>query len=410
MSGASLSHGRQMFFIVVICLSSFAYMHDMIVSPVIYDLFAALSDDPAGADLIVSCSSAFMAASMAASAWLMKKFSKKALLTVGLLVFAVAGASTTLFFNVAYICVMRSIVGAAAGIVATAALSLISEIFVDEDQRGTMIGVYNGTMSAIGALLSIVAGKMAASFGWMSVWQLYWVGIPIAICCMAGIPSARNTGGAAEVARKGNGGSRFPWMRLIGLVAPFLVFGTLYSIAYFQISVYIGEIGIGDQVFSGIAAAMGTAGSFLLCLFFGLFNRYFKHGVMVGCCFAIGCCYLCMFLVPCRPVALVAPFIIGGSFGLAYSLLIFEASTFVPEESVGTSIAICSAISTCSMFVSNFFVTFLRWILQTDTILGILPVLAAIGLAMGVVEVCIERYYRRARIGSYARVEQGEPT
>lgn len=393
-----LSKGKTLFFFIVVCLTHFSYMNDMIIAPVVATLYDTFPSQVNLANFIVSGPALIMTLTMFASAWLMQKVSKKTLIIVSMIFFTIGGIGGALFINAYYMAFMRGIIGASVGIISTVALAMLSEVYSNEEKRGVMMGIYNAVMSAIGAVLSFVAGQIVILFNWTSVWGIYWVSIPITILCFFGLPQTPAEG-SRKKENEDTTKTKFPLGIVLGLSLAFLCFGTLYNIVYYQISVYVADTGIGNEALAGTLASIGTIGCFIFSLAFGPLYKKWKHGIMIVTPLVMGLSYAAMYLFPSIPIGIISTFLIGACFGLAFSCLLMEATVFVPQEHVSSSIAICSAIAGFSMFLSTYFTTLLRTIMQVNNLHGILLIVAVIAILIGIAEVFLTIYYKKKGIG-----------
>ena len=91
-----------------------------------------------------------------------------------MILFAVSAILGGAVANVYYVLVMRILVGISMGFVNAAAMALIAEVYVDEDKRGTIMGIFNATMAGTGAVISLIAGVFAVR-SWNEVFKVYWI-------------------------------------------------------------------------------------------------------------------------------------------------------------------------------------------------------------------------------------------
>ena len=80
---------------------------------------------------------------------LMAIMRKKTLLIIGVVIFTIGAVFGIAIENAVYMAVMRAIVGVAVGIVAPVCMAIMADIFHDEKQLGSMIGIWNAGMSGI---------------------------------------------------------------------------------------------------------------------------------------------------------------------------------------------------------------------------------------------------------------------
>ncbi len=85
---------------------------------------------------------------------LMKKISKRKLMLFGSICFFIGGFGAVFTSSMEYLALMRTLDGLSDGILAATALSLITELYKDERERASMIGLYTGVSAAFGFAFS----------------------------------------------------------------------------------------------------------------------------------------------------------------------------------------------------------------------------------------------------------------
>ncbi len=89
---------------------------------------------------------------------------QKEILIGAMILFAVSAILGGAVANVYYVLVMRILVGISMGFVNAAAMALIAEVYVDEDKRGTIMGIFNATMAGTGAVISLIGRCICSTF------------------------------------------------------------------------------------------------------------------------------------------------------------------------------------------------------------------------------------------------------
>ncbi len=379
--GKQMSKTRAVILVIAIFLSNIAYMNDMIIVPAVAQFYEMFPDQTLLVNFIVSGPSLLMMAAMLLSAKLMQKFSKKDLILVGLVIFTLSGVFGILKLNAMYMAIMRAFVGFSTGLISATSVALLSEVFTDEKTRGFVLGLNTATMSALGAVLSLISGHIAVG-NWMNVFKLYWIAVPVIALIVLSVP--RMKPGLEEVAEKAK--TKFPLKNILWLSFSFVMFSTMYSIVYFQISIYVAETGIGNEALAGLLSSVTTIGSAVAAAAFGILYLKIKRFTMCTAFFFAGFSFVLMVIAPSAVLAGVSCAFLGVAFGIAFSCLMMEATVLVPEEHVSTSVSIASAIGCVAMFLSTYFSSFLQFILNVDTLKGIMPVLAGLCIILGVVE------------------------
>ena len=153
-----MTRGRALLFLISLFLTNVAVMADMVIIPAGNGLYETFQND-AAVNFILSGPSFIMLFSAMLCGKLMQYLSKKKILIGAMILFAVSAILGGAVANVYYVLVMRILVGISMGFVNAAAMALIAEVYVDEDKRGTIMGIFNATMAGTGAVISLMDSR-----------------------------------------------------------------------------------------------------------------------------------------------------------------------------------------------------------------------------------------------------------
>jgi EmrB/QacA subfamily drug resistance transporter len=103
---------------------------------------------------------------------------RKAVFCVGLAVFAAGSASSAFSTSVTTLDVSRAVMGVGAACIMPATLSIISDVFREDESRSRAIGIWSGTTGLGIAIGPIAGGWLLAHFWWGSI---FLVNVPVAI-------------------------------------------------------------------------------------------------------------------------------------------------------------------------------------------------------------------------------------
>jgi predicted MFS family arabinose efflux permease len=263
-------------------------------------------------------------------------------------------------------------------------MTIIADIFNDESKRSSMLGVYNGGMSAVGAAIGYISG-FVATLGWTMVFRIYLVAIPILIMIFLFVPTDQVTTATVEKSKNAaadKSNEKMPWAKVIALGAAFLIFGAVYCIAYFQISMIVAEKAIGDVTFIGTLSALGTVGCFITCFLFGKIYGVFKRSTPIIAYTIMALSFGMLYFSSSSIVAVIACTLLGAMYGLGMSYYFMHCTMIVPESRIPMSIGFTSFCMSIGTFLSVYLATFLQGVMGVTTITEIMPVLIAI-LAIG---------------------------
>ncbi|RHO61113.1 MFS transporter [Eubacterium sp. AM05-23] len=380
-----ISRARTIIFMLALILSTVACMADMVLVPSVASFYDVFSNHLTLVNYIVSGPALVMVLTSLLSAKLMHIFDKKTLIVTSFLVFAISSIGGILIENIFYIALMRTFVGASMGIIGACSMALLSEIFEDEKTRSFMMGIYNAGMAIVGALLGIVAG-LFATFAWQSVFKVYWISVPILIILILALPKTQAEKEQTED-RQNSPHQRLFNSRFTLLCISFIILNMVYCIVYFQISLYVAETGIGNESITGILSSLGTVGSALAGIAFGLIYNKLKHNSMILSFVLIASCYAVLYFAPALLPALVTCAIIGGAYGIGLNCAMMEATLFVNSSQISTGISVISAVTGIGTFASTYLASLLQGILHTSSLRNIMPILIAICCVLIVVEI-----------------------
>jgi EmrB/QacA subfamily drug resistance transporter len=103
---------------------------------------------------------------------------RKVVLMTGVLAFALASLAAGLSPNFTFLVVARGVQGLAAALISPAALSIITTLFAEGEERNRALGIWGG-MGASGAALGVVLGGLITdTVGWQ--W-IFFINVPIAL-------------------------------------------------------------------------------------------------------------------------------------------------------------------------------------------------------------------------------------
>jgi MFS family permease len=384
-------------FVIAIMLSCVVIMGELIVTPIFYNIFAAFPDNALAANTIVSGPALMVVIASLLATVLMKRLSKKSIILFGTILFTLCGIAGGIFSSVYLILVSRLFNGLGVGLVNVAAFALIAEVYTDENKRATFMGVFNGVMAGIGAVLSILSGLLAVTL-WRESFKLYYLGIPVLVMTAFFLPGGTHESAAEDVSAR-NTVRRQPLGKTFWtMLGAFAFFSLAYGIIMFFTSTYVAENSLGTEVFAGTLTSLATVGSMVFCLAFGIVYRKFKQStVLSGYCFAI-LGFLLLFFFPNRPVALVANVLFGGFYGIVYTYMLTHIPAIIPVERIDDSMGLITATYGIASFLLPYFVSALMSIFNIESITTIFGIGSLFGV-LAVITQCIAAAGTKKREG-----------
>ena len=125
------------------------------------------------------------------ASFLCKRLDKKIVLIIGGVFFTVGSILGVMVLDPYYMAFMRTLVGIGAGIEQVVAVSMIADVYEDENERAKVTGAYNATMSVVGIAYSYLAGVLANGGVWKNAFMCYWAAIPMLIFLFVFVTSVK---------------------------------------------------------------------------------------------------------------------------------------------------------------------------------------------------------------------------
>lgn len=382
-----MSKNKRTLCLIALMLTNLAVMHDLVVIPVISNLYGEFADHMGAVNYIVSGPALIVVFTSLLASYLCKKLDKKVVLIAGALFFAVGAIFGVVVANPYYMVFMRTLVGIGAGFEQVVAVALIADVYEDENERAKMTGYYNATMSFVGIAYSYVAGILANSGVWQNAFKCYWIAVPMVVFLFLFVPSVKPDDGVkaeqGQKKEKESLGLRF-WVLEISWFIANVLFGA--TVLYY-VSMYIAENQLGDVAFSGMATSVKQIVGFVLCLFFGAIYSKLKRNTITISYFIAAITLVIMVVAPSAFGAVVIATICGCCYKIIFSYMYAHGFTLVPASRIDDSVAITTAVYGIGSFVSTYFATWIMKLMNTDRITETWIVAAVLFAVLGVIEV-----------------------
>ena len=331
-----MSKPKFILFCAALILTHVISMHDMVIYPIVNNLYELFYENMAGVNFIISGPAIFMFVASLLAPYIMKVIDKKTLLIIACVIFAVFSIGGAAVTSVTYMIIARSICGFMYGIVQVVVIGIVADHFIDDNKRATFMGVYNAGMAAIGAVMSAVAGVLAVN-GWKNAYYTYLISIPMILLVIFFVPRIQakieeaqeeaKTADVSAVKAKGGFSAKF-WIMLI----TFFVLCVAYTPMMMMTSVYIAENALGNEALAGLAGSVGTIASGVFCLLFGLVYSKLKARTSLISYAGVGIALLGMYFIKGPAIFLVFCAIAGATYGFLYSYMFTQVIVLVAPE------------------------------------------------------------------------------
>lgn len=366
MKSQSLSKSKKVLLLTSLILATIVPMNDLFIIPAADSIFAYFSDSNVSILNFILSGPALISLIVAPiSGKLMGVIRKKQLLLGGMILFSIGACLGLLVKSPLYMAAMRCLVGAAVGTIAPCCMAILSDFFTDEKELGTMMGIWNAGMSAMGAIISIVAG-IVASIQWELVFRLYLVVLPIIVIMFITIPNetpaekSRADKSSDNGPETDSGKESTPWARVLVSLFGYFMGNMTLSVVYYQISMYVSETGIGSASLAGSLSTTLTAVTFVACLAFGFLYSHARKFIPFIIFGFSTLCYAFFAFLPSVPGAFLGMALNGVANGLILSYYPSYLVTLVPENQSPFILSLSTSTLGLGMFLSTYFCTLLK--------------------------------------------------
>ncbi len=399
-----MSPTKRVLCLIAIMFTSVAVMVDLAIIPIISDLYKNFGDQMSLVNFIVSGPQIIIVLASLLTTLLMRKVNKKTLLIVSGVIFTVGAVAGIAIVDPTYIAIMRALVGLGAGILNVVAVSMIADLYEDGKTRAKITGYYNAALSLVGMVFSYAGGWLAVAFGWTSVWNIYWLAIPMLVFIILFVPSIRpadsseladnasssdadaDAAGADKPAKESLGW-RY-WVMEICWFALNVVFGA--TVLYF-LSSYITENSLGDAAFSGTAAAVKSIVGFLICFAYGWISSKLGRQTNTVSCLIAAACMVVLIIWPSQFNVIVLMTLAGCCYKISFSYAYSHGFEIVPTSRTDDATAITTAVYGLGSFASTYYATWIMGVMGTELVTPTWIVAAVVMVAISVVEFVTSR-------------------
>lgn len=382
-----MSKTKRTLCLAALMLTNLAVMNDLVVIPIISNLYGEFAEHEGLVNYIVSGPALIIVLTSLLASWLCKKMDKKVVLIAGAVFFAVGTLFGVVVVDPYYMAFMRTMVGIGAGIEQVVAVSMIADVYEDENERAKATGYYNATMSFVGIAYSYFAGILANSGAWQNAFKCYWAVIPMLVFLFLFVPSVKPGDGAKanQSSQKEPLGFRFWALEISWFIANVLFSATVL----YYVSSYVAENNLGDVAFTGMATSVKQIVGFVLCLFFGGIYSKLKRNTITISYFIAAVTLAIMVISPSKFSAVVIATICGCCYKLVFSYMYAHGFSLVPASRIDDSVGITTAVYGIGTFCSTYFATWLMGVMNTERVTDTWIVAIVLFIVLGAVEIAL---------------------
>lgn len=338
-----MSKGKLFLALLALFLSSMCTLGDLVISPITANLYEVFAGEPEWLINFGVTGPALVGLPFGILAGVLcDRMDKKWVMVIGFAVFtvsAVFGAVENIYLFVVLRCCAT---GIGWGVTNTAALSILAELFTDEDEHGKYVGWYNSVMSIMGALMSAVAGILAVT-AWQNAFYTYLIAVPVLVMLIFFLPSFKGNKNAAPSAE--NNVRTAPakpgwWKAVVPLAIQVFFIAICYFVMLYMIAVYVTDAGVGDEAFIGMITSIATICTAVTSVLFGVFYKKMKNFVYVPAMIVLGIVFICMGLFPSTVMTVIGVAVGGLVWPFYFCYFYVRVAELVPASKVGTATSI----------------------------------------------------------------------
>lgn len=240
--------------------------------PMMRDFFTDYPNADLLTRLVITMPALFIALFSPVAGWLLDTYSKKKLLLITMLVYALAGASGLVLNNLYHILVSRAVLGIAVSIIMTGATALVGD-YLEGKERMEFLGMQGAFMAFGGTVFVSIAGYLAG-LSWRFPFAVYLAAFLILGLAARVLYEPKNTeesGGNREASRQENKNIR----PLQYLIYTTIFFGMLlFYIIPVQSPFLLAQLGAEKGIMTSLGLIVGTFCAAVASFFYNRIKRW----------------------------------------------------------------------------------------------------------------------------------------
>ncbi|MDF2962293.1 MAG: hypothetical protein K0S39_4028 [Paenibacillus sp.] len=335
--------------IALLCLAVTATFGTMIAAPAVKLLVDAFPDTNALLiQWVVTLSSLFILPTLFMTGYLSKRFSRKNILIIGLLLYLAGGIGPAFSNSFSLILVFRAILGISIGLISPTFNSLIAENFQGKER--TRMNGFITAINGIGGAVFLSIGGIIASYGWREVFFTYIYAVILLILVLVFLPKFP----PVPIREQGTQSSaKLPFFFYVVAIA-----GGIHTMLYFLIptnlSLYLTDNGIGSVSTVGYLSALSLIGVFVAGLVITSLTHMVRKMLVPLTLMVMGIGFLLISMAKSVWTMAIAVFLIGFAEGLLFPMTFNKTADVVPKGSLTTAISLLLSCIYAFQFISPF--------------------------------------------------------
>ncbi|MFD2614823.1 MFS transporter [Paenibacillus gansuensis] len=303
--------------------------------------------------LVVTFSSFFFLSSLWAGSYLSRRFSKKSILCLGLILYVIGGVGPAFANSIGTILILRAVLGLGIGLITPLMNALVAEHFEGEE-RTRMNGLTVGVNGLGGAFFLLIGGTLS-SLGWRGVFWTYSFGAILLILVLSFVPHQKPER-VSQVSDSAGNHHTSSKQKLPAGVYKLGLFTMLLMVVYYVIPTNLASFLEDHQLGNSTVTGYVTAVSFFLVFLAGVFGprmTAFLRGSSALLILALlGSGFLLLGLANALWIVIIGVGLVGFGFGLSYPILLSRMAEAAPIEHKALAVMLMTGFANAGQFVS----------------------------------------------------------
>lgn len=253
----------------ILSVSLITVMAGAMISPAVAAIAAAFPNaSPLQINVLTSLHAGLVVPFSFISGFLVRKYSKKNILIVSLILYLIAGLGGSVAPTIEILLATRALLGVAVGLMIPISLTLITDNYFEEERTQTL-GLQSAATN-LGGIIAIMISGYLATFGWEYAFMAYGIAFLILPMVVFILPNVK----PASYERESVNNRFDPRIILLAIymVMTFVVFFGIPS----NMALFLRELDVTNTILNGTIIATCSVGGFLGGLTVAYFKRKFK--------------------------------------------------------------------------------------------------------------------------------------
>ena len=319
------------------------------------------------------------------SGWLATKVSKKKLMFIGLILYAIGGLGGGVVNSYMGLMLFRGIIGLGIGLLIPLVPAIITELF-EGNERSRMLGLSSAIATLGGVLATIFSGVLAAR-SWRYSFLLYLIAIPVFVAVFIGLPDLAKPGEKETDKMDEKVKVKLP-KEVFGLATEGIIFTMLNVVLTTSLAMFINAEGMGSSQSAGLAISAIFLGSVITGTLFSKIYKTAKNRSML----LVSILYCVSYWIIGYSNQLILVFmgaiLLGFGYGILNPYLLLKAGLAVSQSANTAAMAVISS----SFFLGQFMAPIMFGLIgditgNTESRFGfrIIAILLTVGAAMRII-------------------------